>query len=224
MGITIHYKIEFDGSAKELTSKLEKIKNKCRDLPFEEVGDVKNKVITESIRDRYNYLQNITFHPNNSEENLRNRDKELENMGVSIWTMIEASNFYDKRNKNQNIVLLSLLPGKGCEYSDLNFYEIPNHKFNCRSFCKTQYSENFVKDHLLVIKLLDILKEEGFKVEVSDEGKYWETRDIKVLAENINLSTKMLISVFEKLKEQFKGTDTRIESNIENSKNFIKIN
>ena len=123
MGLTVHYTISFTGTEKELTKKLEEIRNACMDLSFEEVGKVKS-------------------------------------------------------------VSLNLLAGEGCENTNLNF-EKHGKKWTCKSFTKTQYAKNFAKCHLLVISLFDMLKENGFEVEIYDESDYWETRDLSNLAKNM---------------------------------------
>jgi len=229
MGLTIHYSVNFNGTKEQLALKLDEIRNKCRDLPFEEVGEVKINQITQDIIDIFDNLQNKYSYPHNMMENLSKRDKIMEKLGISTWQMIIYNsmihNSLDEKvgeYKDPYLISLSLFPGEGCENSDLDFYQIRKNRFYFKRFCKTQYSENFVKDHLLVIKLMDMLKENGFEVTVYDEGGYWETRDIKILAENINMSTQLLMSVFEDLKTQYNGIT--IESNIEKSKNFIKVN
>ena len=62
------------------------------------------------------------------------------------------------------------------------------------SFCKTQYAndprcggfQNFQRAHLGVVAMMDKLIELGFKVHVSDEGDFWENRDIGKLAKEIS--------------------------------------
>ncbi|MEI8196690.1 MAG: hypothetical protein WCI73_12400, partial [Phycisphaerae bacterium] len=61
------------------------------------------------------------------------------------------------------------------------------------SFCKTQYASNpecggvgnFLKCHLLVIRMLDRAKELGISTEVSDEGDFYTKRDPKALAKEV---------------------------------------
>src|SRR6185312_2638039 len=61
------------------------------------------------------------------------------------------------------------------------------------SFCKTQYAsnakyggiENFLRCHLVMIRLLDCAKELGILKEVSDEGDFWEKRDMQALAKGL---------------------------------------
>ena len=58
------------------------------------------------------------------------------------------------------------------------------------TFCKTEYAgehgrEHFVACHLRVIHLLDLWRKAGTRVEVHDEGGYWNTRDREALAAQI---------------------------------------
>lgn len=62
------------------------------------------------------------------------------------------------------------------------------------SFCKTQYAsdpqlggvQHFLRCHLGVIRVLDFIKAtELVQVKVSDEGGYWEQRDVKALVQEV---------------------------------------
>ena len=63
-----------------------------------------------------------------------------------------------------------------------------------RGFCKTQYAsnpeygglENFIKCHLLIVKMLDAANELGIVNDVSDEGGYWDKRNLQGLTSTIN--------------------------------------
>ena len=70
---------------------------------------------------------------------------------------------------------------------------------------------------------MDILKEEDFEVNVSDEGDYWETRDLKALGKSINEYTSLISSVFGSLQSFAEQNDMTIEAPIETSKNYIKV-
>ena len=162
MGLTLHYTIEFTGTAKQLHAKLEKIRQACSDLPFEKVGEVKSVRITRDIVKVWDWLQAMLSYPNNSDKNIAMRDLIMEKLGVTPWEMVElgewkqeeGSRRHRKVIKPTTMVSLSLLPGKGCESADLNFQK-RNGKFVCDSFCKTQYAEHFAQCHLLIIRLLD---------------------------------------------------------------------
>jgi len=233
MGLTIHYTIRFKGGKSLLQKHLKQIRQKCLDMPFKEVGDVTVREITESAWRVFNDLQRWCIFPNNSEENLSKRDKILKDrFGLETWDFIEAQSYYfrngeiiERMDKPATRVGLSLWPDEGCESSDLNFLKRGN-KYICSSFCKTQYAEHFVRSHLLVIALLDMVKEiGGFNVEVHDEGGYWETRDVKVLAKEINASTAMIKSILGDLTEVLNknGEDIEIEAPISDSENYVKV-
>jgi hypothetical protein len=61
------------------------------------------------------------------------------------------------------------------------------------SFCKTEYASNqdcggvpnFIRCHLAVIAILDQARALGILDEVSDEGDYWEKRDVPALARTV---------------------------------------
>lgn len=229
MGLTIHYTIKHRGKKEQLKDKLEKIRQACLDLPFEEVGEVKVVKITKETWTAYKRLQQECNYPNNTDENLERRDRILEeNFGVTTWQMIEADHYWrgtkliDCTGKPTTLVGLYLWPGQGCESSTLNFYKRGN-KYLCKSFCKTQYAEQFAKCHLLVIQLLDMLKAEGFEVDVYDEGKYWETRDIKVLAKNINESTALIKAILGSLKSAAQQNGMVVEAPITECENYMKV-
>jgi len=225
MGLTIHYTIEFEGTAKQLQNKLEKIRQACRDLPFEEVGEVETVRITKALIDLWNYYQESCFEGRTTVEQ---RNKHFAELGITPWQMVELGEWQQEDNrywkivKPTTMVSLPLLPGEGCESSDLHFQRIKG-KFRCKSFCKTQYAEEFVKCHLLVIQLLDMLKEEGFDVDVYDEGGYYDTRNLKVLAKNINESTAMIAGILGSLKSAAEQSGIVVEAPIENSKNYMKV-
>ncbi len=229
MGLTINWTIEYKGNKEQLVKKLQQIRSKCLDLPFEQVREVKVAKITKDTWTTYNRLQQECSYPNNTDENLERRDGILEqNFGITTWEMIEADHYWSGKKmiecsgKQTTLVGLYLHPGKGCEDSSLNFYKRGN-KYVCQSFCKTQYAEHFVRCHLLVIQLLDMLKQEGFEVNVSDAGEYWETRDLKVLGKNINESTAMLKSVFGGLQTAAKKNGMVLEASITECENYMKV-
>jgi len=215
MGLTINYDITFSGNRKDLQQKLEKIRQKCLDLPFYEVGEVETKKITQEAINVFHQLQAESFYPNNTTENLKRRDDILRaRFNLDVWDFLAVN------NKPSIIVDLFLLAGTGCEGTSLIFVRRGN-KYKCSGFTKTQYAEKFVGSHFLIIHLFDMIKEmEEFKVDVRDEGEYWETRDLRILAKNINDYTGMLKSISGVLKDQ----DIQAESNIDKSENYIKIN
>lgn len=228
MGLTIHYTIEFNGTAKQLQTKLERIRQVCMDLPFEEVGEkVETVRITRDTIKIWDWLQEKLSH-HKGIDNLAMRDLIMEKLGVTTWRMVELGEWKKEGNRHRRVVKpttmvsLHLLPGEGCESAEFNFQRIRG-KFRCKSLCKTQYAEEFVKCHLLVVQVLDMLKAEGFEVDVYDEGEYWQTRDMKVLAKNINESTAAISSVLGSLQSAAKEKGMVVEAPIEKCQNYMKV-
>jgi len=58
---------------------------------------------------------------------------------------------------------------------------------------------------------------------VFDEGEYWQTKDLKVLARQINKYTSLLSSFSDQLKEFSKNTGMTYKAEIDKCKNIMKI-
>ena len=162
MGLTINYDVNFQGTQKQLIKELTKIRSACLDKPFEKVSEIQSVIITKEIIDTYHFWQNYCTYPNNSFENLEKRNKALKDLGVTTDIVINLD-VNNKLKPKTQIVIFGVWPGKGCE--NAKFYFIKNKtndKWYASSFCKTQYAENFIRCHLLVIDVLDMLKEKGF--------------------------------------------------------------
>lgn len=144
--------------------------------------------------------------------------------------MIQLGDFCEEENriwqerKPATVISFGVWAGEGCESTDFNF-EKRGERWVCSSFTKTQYAEEFVKCHLLVIKVLDLFVEQGFTAKVNDEGEYWETRDLSKLAKSINEYTQMIQAICGGLKKAAEKTnrDIRIEAPIDECKNYMKV-
>ena len=53
--------------------------------------------------------------------------------------------------------------------------------------------------------------------------RFWETRDYKILAENINDYTNLLNSISGQLKKAVKGIDMSFKAEIDKCQNFMKV-
>ena len=81
------------------------------------------------------------------------------------------------------------------------------------SFCKTQYAsnpklggvENFLRCHLSLIRLLDHARELGMLKHVSDEGGYWEKRDVQALVQEVGEWNEAIAGFAGQLKDQLTG-------------------
>jgi len=222
MGLTIHYKMRFKGSKEELAKALERVRQKCLDLPFEEVGEVETTEITQTMIDDWNETQQSGNFPNYTADDWKKIDAFREKWDVDTWTMIQATK--DGNDKAKENVRFLVCPGEGSETCELSFFKTRRAQyFRCSGFCKTQYATHFVRCHLALVKMIDACKEEGIDVyDVDDEGNYYETRDLQKLAESLNKSTGVIKSVGSLLRDNFPGYI--IMSNIDECENYMKVN
>ena len=114
--------------------------------------------------------------------------------------------------------------GEGCETFEVMLGRFGNGKiWRGLRFTKTQYAEHFVSCHLAVIKMLDLCKEAGILKSVEDEGHYYETRSLEVLAENINYHTGMLKAISKALTAPAGKKGMVLVSNVERSANYVVV-
>ncbi len=111
-------------------------------------------------------------------------------------------------------------PGEGCESAPLGLCQYPRRTpFRAGSvatgfeggwlfsgFCKTQYAgehgwEHFLKCHRQIISLLDFWRQLGVRVEVTDEGEYWETRSEEKLKNKLQQYDGLVAAVGGMLKD-----------------------
>ena len=202
MGLTIHYQLKL--ASRSLT-KARTVINQLHDLastlPLGLIGPV-----MEITGDDCNF-QNCT-------DNEPHR-----------WLLIQANGnfqvgkcFYDVRP--QKIFAFTTRPGKGCEPANFGLclypstIEVPGRVIRTgltgwrwSSFCKTQYAstvstENFIKCHLLVVRMLDHCKQLGILGDVDDEGDYFQKRDAEALTKEVDEWNENIAAFAGKLKDQ----------------------
>ncbi len=214
MGLTIHYTLKSDASdpagARQL---VEALRKRALDLPFAEVGEVVE--MTGSRCDCQKYDGN----------------NPLRWLIVQAGQHVEHDSTY-YQVKPKHVVAFTTFPGEGCEDANFGLALYPTAillpkpgtgrqrmlKTGLRgwcwgSFCKTQYSsspeaggiENFVRCHLSVIQVLDYAKEIGILAKVSDEGVYWESRNVKALVKEVGEWNEGMAALVGKLKDMFGG-------------------
>ena len=200
MGLTIHWELKAPENANPADI-LNKVALFAKTLNVAEVSEVKH------------------FEGKSANWNLADKDD------PDRWLKIQATKYSAKSGRDipKEIYALSIWPGEGCEEMNIGLAKyLYSKSWTWRSFCKTQYADEFVKCHLSVITILDFCKHLGIVKEVHDEGDYWETRDIKVLAGNINESTAMIESFANALKQQL-PKELDVVSAIDNSKNYVQV-
>lgn len=206
MGLTIHYSLQ---SASRTPAKarqlVEQLRQKALDLPFKEVGEI------------------VEVNGDTADLDKLDRDD------PTRWLLIQAGQYLERDGRHYRItptqvVAFSTLPGDGSEEANFGLAVYPKTieidgkrvrtnlgNWSWSSFCKTQYAsnpdvggvENFLRSHLAVVKLLDAAAENGILKEVSDEGDYWEKRDIKALAAEVGDWNTMVAGWAGRLKDSF---------------------
>jgi hypothetical protein len=122
----------------------------------------------------------------------------------------------EKRHKGYVVCICT---DRGSEPTNIGLVSKDGENWVGNAFTKTQYAEHFVKSHLTVVAILDACKQFGILASVSDEGEYWETRDVKVLGENINESTAFIKQMGGMIAGL--GFD-KVDSSIKESENYVK--
>jgi hypothetical protein len=77
--------------------------------------------------------------------------------------------------------------------------------------------ENFLRCHLMLIRLLDEAVELGISADVHDEGKFWQKRNIQALAQEVGEWNEMLAGLAGQFKDLF---GDNVESAIAKFPNF----
>ena len=213
MGLTIHYYLQSASrSPKKARQLLDQLRQKALDLPFKEVEE-----IVEVSGDTADFDKLPKGDPNR-------------------WMLIQAGQYIERDGRHHRVnplqvISFSTWPGEGSEPANFGLaiypktIEVDGKKvrtglgdWSWGSFCKTQYAsnpecggvENFLRCHLAVVKLLDHAKELGILKEVSDEGKYWEKRDIQALAKEVGDWNSMIAGWAGRFKDAF-GDDVVAE-------------
>ena len=185
MGLTIHYGLTTNLSKpNEVRQLVEAVRQFALDLPFESVSEI------------------IEF-----------SGDELCPVGETArWLRIQSEAHVEVDGRHYRVppkhgITFSTWPGEGCEAANIGFCKYPAYLsidgkrvftklkgWTWTSFCKTQYAsdpqlggvQQFLRCHLGIIKILDFIKAtELAKVEVSDEGGYFEQRDVKALVQEV---------------------------------------
>ncbi len=205
MGITIHWELEAPpGDPKAVATKLERVRRACLKLPFKEVG-------------------NVEHIPPNTCKTVPKRKKRKDDL---YWAVFCARKYVPTGRgypalKPLEVVRLPLLAGEECDTTNLVLARYPGEEgWSGQGNTKTQYAVRLVESHLLVLAALDACKAAGILKEVEDEGGFWETRDLKTLARNINASTDMIQRVCGSLKQ---ALENRVESPIDTSRGCVRV-
>lgn len=227
MGLTIHYSLKTRGNRAEASRIIHALHDAAQDLPFKELGDVvilSGVEIQRRLDDRNDPLRWLLIQAEESVE-LEKRDG---------WSR-------SVRVASIEVVAFSAWPGEGCEESNFGLCRFPRSieadgkrvpitlvGWQWSSFCKTQYASNpdcggvanFLRCHLTVIAMLDKARALGCLDKVSDEGHFWDNRDLKTLMAEIGSWNEMIAAFGGVLKEM---AGVEVQSAITEFPNFEQL-
>jgi hypothetical protein len=214
MGLTIHYKLKAKGSEAKARKLIEQLHQQAHDLPFKEVGD-----LVDLAGDECDFDQRAKDDPL--------RWLLIQSQGsVSLSHLPGESKYSSRRVSPTRMIAFTAWPGEGCEESNLGLCQYPatvEHRgrqirtklsgWCWSSFCKSQYSsdprcggvENFLRCHLTVIAMLDKAKELGCLESASDEGEFYENRNVEALVKEIGSWNQLIAAFGGKLKDVLGG-------------------
>jgi hypothetical protein len=217
MGLTIHYGLTADlTKPMKIRQLVEAIRQFALDLPFESVSEI------------FEFSGDDPYPEDDTARWLRIQSEA--HVGANGWHY---------RVPPKHAFAFSTWPGKGCEAANFGFCKFPAYisvegkriatrlkGWAWSSFCKTQYAsdprcggvQHFLRCHLGVIKILDFVKATKLaQVEVSDEGGYWEQRDVKALVQQVGEWNEFIAGFTHELRE---AIGPELESAITNFPNF----
>jgi hypothetical protein len=203
MGLTIHYSFNCNGSIEQAQHAVEQLHRRATELPFEEVSP-----IIEFSGDECNFEK-------------RGRDD------PHRWLLIQARQLLTPgwiEVRPTHVIGFSAWPGEGCEPLNVGLCRYPAtvtdkqgkkrttklKSWSWSSFCKTQYASNpnvgdvanFVKCHLSVIDALDYAKSIGVLGEVTDEGGFYQDRDVEKLIREVTRWNQQMAGLAGALKDR----------------------
>jgi hypothetical protein len=211
MGLTIHYRLRTrDESPQQVRELISRLRQQALDLPFSRVGEV-----VELTGKDCDYEQRDRDDPNRwlliqAREYVERPAKEL-------------GHRYHYDVLPTHVIAFETEPGDGCESANFGLCRYPwtiqadgsrirtgLSGWRWGSFCKTQYASNperggvanFLRCHLLVVRMLDHARELGILDQVHDEGGFWDGRDVQALARAVGQWNEMIAAAAGKLKDQ----------------------
>jgi hypothetical protein len=219
MGLTLHFSLHLpEGNVAQARQLVEKLRQRALDLPFRNVSEV------------------IEFTGSDCDFDRHEREGPYRWLLIQATQPIERDGYtYDVAPKR--LLAFKTSPGEGSEPANFGLClypaAVPGHAMHgvkrvktgisggwyWKSFCKTQYAsnpatgdiENFLRSHLSIVRLLDYARELGVLHGVTDEGGYWEGRDVKALVEEVGQWNAMIAGFVGGLKDLAGSTDIQSE-------------
>lgn len=217
MGLTIHYSLRSTTrSPKRARELVARLRGRALDLPFEQVDDIIE-------------LNGPECDFENCEQDSPHRWLLIQ-AGQTIEHRANGGT-YSYNVAPTHLIAFATLPSDGCEAANFGLCKYPAYievddpqrpgrqksirtklsAWSWSSFCKTQYAsnperggvQNFLRCHLTIVSLLDHAKSLGILEGVSDEGGFWEARDVGALAQEVGQWNQMIAGFAGQMKDWF---------------------
>jgi hypothetical protein len=236
MGLTIHYSLKARGTDAQARKIVNALHQTAQDLPFkelDEIVDLSGDQCDLNKREGEDPLRWLLIQADESVE-IVPQDRAMRGQG---WHSYE-------RVQPLRLIAFTAWPGEDCESSNFGLCKFPAVVDSERGllktklrgwrggfFCKTQYASdpkcggvaNFLQCHLTVIAMLDRAKELGCLEEVSDEGDFWQKRDLKALVQEIGSWNEMIAAFGGRLKDLVGDGPLGVQSPITQYPNFEQL-
>ena len=223
MGLTIHYRLKSEArSPAEARRLMEELRKRALDLPFAEVGEV-----VELRGDACDFEKCDRDDPHR-------------------WLLVQAGQYVEREGihyhvEPKHVIAFSADPGEGCEEANFGLciypgvLDITDPRTGLARKLRTELNglvlvfvlqdpicvgarvDHFLRCHLSVIRLLDHAKELGILASVSDEGDFWEKRDVKALVQEVGEWNEGMAALVGQMKDLLGGN---IEAPITQLPNF----
>jgi hypothetical protein len=235
MGLTIHYSLKAQGSDAQARELVEVLYQTAQDLPFKRLGqvvDLAGEQCDADKRSKDDPLGWLLIQATGSVEVKpagRRQDQ-----GYTTWYNVVPS----------RLIAFDTWPGEGCEAANFGICQYPSviqtgygplrtglSGWRWSSFCKSQYASNpqcggvpnFLRCHLTVIAMLDRAKALGSLDHVSDEGGFWEQRNLPALVQEIGSWNEMIAGFGGLLKDLVGDGPMGIQSEITEYPDFEQL-
>jgi len=211
MGLTIHYTLQAPPTATRdaLTAHLESAREFAKLLPFESVSE-----IDHFSEDDFTDAEEDDWH----------------------WAKIQASIYHSFDDEHYHSIepleatIFRVVVGAGCEHANFGFARYPESVvlegktvqteidgWQRSSFCKTQYANqygvnHFYRCHLSIAAMLDYFKSLGVVKSVTDEGGYYDQRDLNVLRAELEKYDALIAAMAGSLMDNFDSVEAPILS------------
>jgi hypothetical protein len=209
MGLTISYRLRLLAPTIDIVQeKVAALRTIAQELTFMDVGNIVTLQGQECV----------------IEEDGEDPHLELKVHGSEITHIDKAGKFFFRHPSH--IIGFRLIPGEGCSGADFGFRIYADQddmqEWTWFSYCKTQYAsnpeygglENFLTCHLRIIHLLDAAQKLGIECDVTDNGDYWEKRDLKALASTVTSDNQMMALIMGAFKDIASGQDATLKAPI----------